>query len=225
MPIQPFFPEPVTVSGNVAEAKHKVRVGFVRRVVLGHFLSALLVFLSGWLVPPLIQFQVAAALFVLGLVVLSMQRRLLNGGGKDNVSSLLILVPTLFSLGQALFQTGSGGWPVVLLGSAVVGLALYATLCGNDFSYIGQFLICSFTTIGTAAVVFGLGKCDWIHAVIGSTAAVTYLFYFAYDLSMIVKRRRLGEEVAAVADLYRDLLNIVTYAPKVYFHWRKFRFI
>jgi hypothetical protein len=60
---------------------------------------------------------------------------------------------------------------------------------------------------------------------LGILAAIGYICYFVYDLSMLVKRRRMGEEVAAVADLYRDLINFVTYSVRVYFHWRKFRFI
>src|SRR5512140_1470338 len=98
MPIPPYFPEPLTVSGNVAGAKHRVRVRFVRRVVAGHFVTTVVVGLCSMAVPSIVPTRVALIVFLAGLVVLTLQRRTLFGGLKDNLLSLAALLPTLFAL-------------------------------------------------------------------------------------------------------------------------------
>jgi len=225
MPLQPYFPEPIAVLRNVAEARHKLRVAFVRRVVLGHFLSVLVVAVCALIVPTQLPIGFLAGSFFLGLVLLSIQRRTLFGGNKDNALSLIILAPSLFFLGQLLRVLHDLGWPVLALIPATASLAVYALLCGNDFSYVGQFVLCSVVTIMSLVAMWAAGEYSVGQVWIGSTLAIAFLLYFAYDLSMMVKRRRFKEEPAAVADLYRDLLNIVTYSVRVYFHWRKFRFM
>jgi FtsH-binding integral membrane protein len=49
---------------------------------------------------------------------------------------------------------------------------------------------------------------------------VVYLSYLVYDLAALLTRRRLGEEVGAVLDLYRDVLNMFSYPIRVWKHWR-----
>ena len=48
-----------------------------------------------------------------------------------------------------------------------------------------------------------------------------FIFYVVYDLSALLTRRRLGEEMGANADLFRDILNFTTYWARVRSHWRR----
>lgn len=221
---QPYFPEPITVPNNVAEAKHRVRVRFIRRVVAGYFVSALLVLASSLFSLPTLPASFAALATLGGLVALSAQRRAINTGLRDNVLSVALLLPTLFCLGQVLRFLHEGGWPVLSLAPVALGVALYAWFCGNDFSYIGQFVLTGVFTVACSAGFEMIGLYTSAQSWTGLVLASIYLFFFVYDLSMLVKRRRLGEEIAGVADLYRDLVNFITYPGRVYWHWRKFRF-
>ena len=60
-----------------------------------------------------------------------------------------------------------------------------------------------------------------IGCVVGTIA---YLAYFVYDLAALQTRRRLGQELGGVMDLYRDVLNFTTYPIRVVQHWRRHRF-
>lgn len=221
---QPYFPEPITVPNNVAEAKHRVRVRFVRKVVAGYFVSSALVAVSASASVPDLPPFLAALVFFGGLVALSAQRRAFTYGMKDNLLSVALLLPTLFCLGQVLRSLHESGWAVLALAPVVLGVSLYALLCGNDFSYMGQFVLTGLFTVACVGAMEIVGLYSPAQAWTGLVLASAYLFFLVYDLSMLVKRRRLGEEVASVADLYRDLLNFVTYLGRVYWHWRKFRF-
>jgi hypothetical protein len=44
-----------------------------------------------------------------------------------------------------------------------------------------------------------------------------------YDNASLLARRRLGEELGAVVDLYRDVLNVFGWVVRVLAHWRKHR--
>lgn len=225
MPLQPIFPEPITVANNVADARHKLRVAFVRRTVLFHSLSVF--FVTAWAAfsPFTLPLGFSSAMFALGLIALSVQRRILNGGAKDNVLSVLVLLPTLYFLAHMVRFLHFTGWPVLIFVPVTIGIALYAVFCGNDFSYAGQFVLCSVATIICLLLFWITGFYREWQVFVGAIGSAGYLFYFVYDLSMLVKRRRFGEELASVADLYRDLLNFLTYSVRVYFHWRKFRFV
>ncbi len=225
MPIQPYFPEPITVAGNIAEAKHRVRVRFVRSVVAWHFVSAVITGSFAFLTPFAFGWGVSLLGALGGLVALTMVRRAFPEGRTDSIASLVLLLPTLGFLGQAFHGLQSAGWPVIALAPASVSVALYTLFCGNDFSYGGLFSLSVPATWCALAVGRGLGYLTSVEVLSGGVLALFYLFYFSYDLSMLVKRRRGSEVPAAVADLYRDLLNFATYLIRVYLHWRKFRFI
>lgn len=225
MPIQPYFPEPMTVPGNIAEAKHRTRVSFVRRVVAWHFVTCLSTACGVLWLPLVMPLWSSAALTLGCLTALTFVRRAFDGGTMDNVLSTLVLVPALFGLSQTLAELQTEGWPIVVFAPVCTGVALYALFCGNDFSYVGQFVI---VLVFTGLFLLGarlLGLMTPIETWSGAAVGTVFLFYYVYDLSMLVKRRRQHETAAAVADLYRDLLNFVTYLVRVVLHWRRFRFI
>ncbi|MBS1723760.1 MAG: hypothetical protein JSS66_12495 [Armatimonadetes bacterium] len=225
MPIQPYFPEPLTVSENVSEAKHRPRVAFIRKVVGWHFSTSAAVVAMALGFPMKMAPEWAFIGFLACLIGLTLVRRAFDGGKTENILSTSALLPTLFFLSQWFEWLHRTGVPVVALVPVVFGTGLYALLCGNDFSYIGMFVLTgAFELVAVVtARVFGYftPTSAWLGLVLGSA----FLFYFSYDLSMLVKRRRFGEGAAAVADLYRDLLNFTTYTVRVYLHWRRFRFI
>ena len=48
-----------------------------------------------------------------------------------------------------------------------------------------------------------------------------FVIYWVYDLASLLARRRQGEELAAVVDLYRDVFNFFGYAVRMIKHWQK----
>lgn len=225
MPIQPYFPEPITVPGNVADAKHRVRVAFVRRVVGWHCVSMCLVLGLAVLMRPVMSAGTSGFAFLVCLIALTMVRRAFNGTRTDSTVSSILLLPTMFTLSQLLRQLYERGWPVVILVPVVLSLGLYVLLCGNDLSYIGQFCLCAGATLITIAIATLARYFTPWQGLEAALFSLVHLFYFVYDLSMLVKRRTNKEEFAAVADLFRDLLNFATYSVRVYLHWRRFRLI
>lgn len=225
MPIQPYFPEPISVPGNVAGAKHRLRVAFVRRVVGWHCLAMALVGFLAWLVPLSLPLAVSSLCFVGGLIALTIVRRAFDGTSADSALSMAFLIPTLFSLSQCLRALHDQGWPILVLVPVTFSIGLYVLLCGNDLSYIGQFCLCSLFTLASVVVAVAVKFWSQGQGLIAMSLAIAYLFYFVYDLSMLVKRRRIREETAAVADLFRDLINFATYLVRVYLHWKRFPLI
>ncbi len=177
------------------------------------------------LLAPAVPFKLAGAVFLGCLLALTIVRRVLDGGPLDNVLSLGVLAPTVWSLGTMLRLASDSGSPVWILGAGYLLAGLYGLLCGRDFSFVGLLVL---TTIALTMIVlttilfFGLA---WAQAALWGLATVAYLTYYVYDLAALLSRRRLGEAPAAVADLYRDLLNFITYTVRIVLHWRRFKFI
>lgn len=225
MPHQPYFPEPETVEGNVAEARYRDRTRFIRQVICGHTIANLALIVATTYCPTVITLSQGVLAFLLSLFLLTIQRRCCDKGLVGNGISLLILLPSLFFLSQVFRHLLAIGVPLIALVPAIISVAIYALLCGNDFSYVGKFVLCSLSTAISLIVMVAQGFVSVSSALTGFLIVVLYLFFLAYDLSMLVKRRRMGEVPSAVADLFRDQLNFITYSVRVYIHWRKFRFI
>ncbi|MCH8979074.1 MAG: hypothetical protein IH945_07510 [Armatimonadetes bacterium] len=225
MHIQPYFPEPVEVGGNAASERYGVTLRFIRSTMAGHALSAGAVAGVVVLQAPAVSFELAGYVFLGCLLVLTIVRRVLDGGALDNVLSLCVLAPTVWSLGTMLRLASDSGSPVWILGAGYLLASLYGVFCGRDFSFVGQLVLTTIVLtmiILTTTAFFGLA---WAHAALWGLAAVAYVTYYVYDLAALLSRRRLGEAPAAVADLYRDLLNFITYTVRIVLHWRRFRFI
>ena len=223
--IQPYFPEPVEVSRNAASERYGVTLGFIRSTMAGHALSAGGVAAVAWLMVPVVSFEVAGYAFLGCLLALTVFRRVLDGGAVDNVLSLALLVPTVWSLGTMLRLAADSGSPVWILGAGYVLASAYGVFCGRDFSFVGQLVLTtvSLTTIVVATIF--LSSLGWAEAARWGLLTLAYVTYYVYDLAALLTRRRLGEAPAAVADLYRDLLNFITYSVRIVLHWRRFIFI
>lgn len=221
--LRPYFPEPITVADNVSEQRHAVWVSFVRRVSIGHAVTVGAVgIVAVWGgVPPFPPLWLALG----GLILASLLRRLGPRGPMAGWLDLLALAPTALGLGWCAATAHEAGWPVWPLFAATAFAGLYSALCGNDFSFGGQALLSAAATLAAVAFAGATGAMTVFQAWLAAPTVLAWLFFLAYDLSMLIKRRRATEETSAVVDLYRDLLNWTTYPVRVLLHWRRFKFI
>ncbi len=226
-----YFPEPISVPHNAAKALHKERIRFVRRVLMGHcfcmLASSAIAFSQ-----PQTQLLPAVIIFALGSILLTFVRRIQTRITSTTtkatifkITEVLCLVACVFGFGVIGYQLHEFDISVLSLLPAVVGLLIYTIFCRNDFSYIGAFVICAiFCAILTIPMMMFNFQTKY-QAWIGFLYAIAYLFYVVYDMSMIVKRRRLDETRSGILDFYRDTLNFITYAFRVHFHWKRYRFL
>lgn len=223
MNIQPYFPEPDVVPGNVAAERYGARLSFVRRVIVGHFLTVVVIGVVALQTSSDFNPELALWIALACLLLLTIARRLAPHSKWDALASAVLMFPLLASLGVLVRSGIEYGLPLWSIGIAAVGAFLYGFSCGRDFSFLGQFVLAS---LGTIVAVVGLAILGYLGtnmALAACTIAVAYLAYFVYDLAALLTRRRLGETIGAVADLYRDLLNFTTYSFRVVQHLRKFR--
>ena len=221
--LQPIFPEPITVPGNVARIPYRDRVRFVRRVVVG---QAMVVAFLG-LLPITVGLpgpKVDLLVLVIGLLSLSLVRAVLRTGSLESVLSWIAMIPTGVGLAGLAQSAQSHGFPVWLWALPSVLAGVYALACGHDFSYTGMASLGVAASAVVLIMAFALGRVGATQAWVAFGWSLVCLVYLAYDVSMIVKRRRPGEEATAVADLFRDTVNWTTYPVRVAAHWRKFRF-
>lgn len=217
-----YVPDPIEIPGNVTEEPYRDRVAFIKRVAALHCVTLLIV---GAVAYSPIALPVQAswwplAIMILGLAVIRVALR--RGPREAGVSSWL-LVPLLFSVGLALNPIQASGFP---LWTAILGPAfalIYCVLCGRDFSFMGQYLL-SLIASSTAIAALAVGAPSTLdHGRYALLVNAAYLTFWVYDLASLLARRRLGEELAAVVDLYRDVLNIFGYVARCIGHWRKHR--
>ena len=223
MNIQPYFPEPDVVPGNVAAESYGARLKFVRRVIFGHFLTVAAIGFVAFQTSP--DFSPLPAIWVaLGcLLLLTITRRIAPHSKWDTLTSAVLMFPLLASFGVIVRSGIEYGLPLWSIGIAAVGAVLYGFSCGRDFSFLGQFVLASLGTIVVVVLLAVFGYVGTTVALAACTIAMAYLAYLVYDLAALLTRRRLGETIGAVADLYRDLLNFTTYSFRVVQHLRKFR--
>ncbi|HRI42806.1 MAG TPA: hypothetical protein PLL78_10235 [Fimbriimonadaceae bacterium] len=223
MNVQPYFPEQIVEPGNVADERYSTRLGFVRRVAFGHYLTILA---GTWVAGSLhAQLPAPTAAMVAGglLLVLSMLRNFAGHSRLELVGNALLLAPLLIVLGllaRAGIDRGIPLWSIPIAATCAMG---YVAVCGRDFAFLGQFAM---SFLGTVAVLVALllnGIVPLSAVASASGVAAAYLAYTVYDLAALLTRRRLGEELSAVVDLFRDVLNFLTYSFRVIQHWRQFR--
>ncbi|MCO5297792.1 MAG: hypothetical protein M9921_13140 [Fimbriimonadaceae bacterium] len=223
MNVPPFVPEPIEIPGNVAEERYPVMLGFVRRVATMHVGSVLLVY--GVAIAPLASpgLGVAALMLLAALATLSLVRTFTKPSALDQKISLVLFPLVLLALGWVVKEALAVGFPAW---SPLFGLAaawLFAMLCGRDLSFVGQFVISALVSSVALAVVATLRHVPSLVSTEALALNFGMLFYWVYDLASLLSRRRLGEEAAAVVDLYRDILNFITYPIRTVRHWRDYR--
>lgn len=223
MNVPNFIPGPLEVPGNVNQEQYPTRVAFIRRVVLLHLAGGGIIAGIASVLP--VQGKLTEAVALLGalLLMLSIQRIVQRGRPAEAKLAASIL-PIVLLLGAiTVAEATAKGVPVWSAGLGLVAMALYAVSCGRDFSFPGCG---SLAWIGSSVAVAAIANARDLTgretglALLFNTAAI---IFWTFDLSMLMARRRRGEELAAVVDLYRDVFNVFGYIPRVIIHWRKHR--
>lgn len=222
---QPYFPEAETVNASVATESYDVRLGFVRRVAYFHCLTQVAVGVLGYILATRFPDTLMAArtefFVVVALLLLSSFFRKI-GDGPDRVSAILIpfvLVATA-RFGAALHLVGIDLWTIPV---GIVLATLYVIFAGRDFSFVAQFVLAGIGSILVGVLLLTVGGWSAAKATLSSLSAIIALAYTVYDHAALLQRRRLGQEVLAALDLYRDCFNFVSYTFRVIHHWRNFR--
>lgn len=219
--VAPIFPEPVTVTGNAADQGHFVAVRFIRAVGTLHLLSLFLVAGGMWLwLKPAVQAWLAATidaelLYVLTIVLcagLALSRE------RSPWAQALILLATIavttawISLSASLMHDSFPLFVdtfVAAFGIQAAALLAYLWGSGRDLSLFGAFAL---VWPVTCAFLVGMAFTTEITFSEGFTLLVVLtamLFYWVYDIAMVLRRRRPNEVVAGAVDLYRDVFNFV----------------
>lgn len=223
MNVPPFVPQPIEIPGNVAEEPYRVMVGFVRRVASMHLGSVLLVYGVAVAPFPSPGGLVSTLALLACLATLSLVRTFTKPTALDQKISLVLFPLVLLTMGWVVRAALDAGFPVW---SPLFGLAaawLYAMLCGKDLSFVGQFVLCALSSSIALAAVAAMQHIPSLVSTEALILNLATLFYWIYDLASLLSRRRLGEEAAAVVDLYRDILNFITYPIRTVRHWREYR--
>lgn len=222
MNVQPYFPEPITVPGNIANADYGERLRYVRILVLMLSICFAVVAVALYATPRELPPRQAAVLILGLLAALSLTRRLAPSGLWDNILSGSLLVVLLLALGAGLRYWSDSGLPLYTLAIAACCPAAYTLFSGRDFSFVGGFVLSMLATaLASAAYAVARGQPLeelWLPVTLSGVG----LFYLYYDLASLLQRRRKGEEVAALADLFRDSLNVLSYGVRVVRHWKRF---
>ncbi len=222
MNVPNYIPDQLEVQGNVAEQHQRVRVHFLRRVSLRFFFSVALfcaLLRAPW--PSANPYLVFGGW--LGVIIVADILRILFRGEANDARATTIVFP-LMLLGLSWGVHALPNWWNIAT-TPICGIAcwtVYAWACGRDFSFVGCFLLSLIASsvciaMATMSDLVRASEAPWAFAL---NAVV--LFYGLYDLASIQSRRRVGEEWAAAADLYRDFLNIFGYVPRVIRHWKKY---
>jgi hypothetical protein len=217
MNVPPYVPQPIEIPGNVAEEAYLTRLTFLRRVI-GLYAVSVFVVWGASLLPINMPYDTVA--IFCSLLLLSAMRGLAKGRPVEQKISLVVSVALFVSLGALVHRMLTIGWPVWMLGVGCICLLGYVTFCGRDLSFTGMwFLSVVVSTVVNVVVgiLFGYTGLPFYSMLLLNVA---YLSYWVYDLAALQTRRRLGEEIGAVLDLYRDVLNMFSYPIRVMQHWR-----
>ena len=224
MVVPNYVPEPIEIPDNVTEQPYPVRVKFIRRMQAYQSISVLTVAVLAELCPmPQISVWVAGGLLLALLIVLCVIRIITRSTRREAVLSSALIPILLVIVALAANRAYAAGFPVW---SALFGVGfsyMYTLMCGRDFSFVGQFVLSLIvSSVALAALSLAMNhKGLYAAEALGWNAA--FLSYFAYDGASLLSRRRVGEEIAAVVDLFRDVLNIFGFVPRVVHHWHKHR--
>lgn len=220
---QPYFPEPITVPGNVATEKYATRIQFAKRAILSHTFTVIAAScVAQFAQSPLPEFY--PALYLLGiLILLNISRRTFETGHTESIFSLLGLVTSIPLWGWFARDLVSYGVPVWVIPLTSATMAVYSLICGRDYSFVAMgvfsFILGGLAILAANLTVLFPAVLTWEALAI----LVAYTTYVTYDLSMVMRRRRSSEWLSSQADLYRDLLNFLTYPLRVAIHWKSLR--
>ena len=221
MIIPNYVPGPLEVDGNVGAARYRDRLRFLRTVVHGNTVFTALILAASYLPWP--DMGVRTSVFfwlavVIGLDLFRIFKREQSIEAKVSAWMLPLLGLSLSWVLHEIIARGGFVWPLFV---AIAFQSGYALVCGRDFSFVGFFFLPWIASLFALGLFGVAGKVSSEGMSLSIWACSGWLFYTAYDLSMIMRRRRLGEELAAILDIHRDFLNVFGYIPRVIAHWKK----
>ncbi len=218
------FPEPYTVPGNVDEEPYSVKVRFIKNALLGHSLTMLAIgIFSFWPIWQLSATDLVISLAAV-LVALTTSRYFLRHGRLEQIASVALLLLAIPLLGQLGHDIRYIGYPIESLLIAGLSIGIFTLAVGRDFNFTGMVVVCSITTLGFLVLATARGFIDPAALAFSWLIAVIYLIFVAYNLAMILKRRRVSDLPSVPADFLRDLLNFTTYPLRIFAHWRSYKF-
>jgi FtsH-binding integral membrane protein len=220
--VPPFIPQPTEIEGNVTQEPYAVRIGFVRRVVATHVATAALVLGAAMIAPEAPTNQTILGTVAL-LAALAFVRTAALGARWEQAASAVLLPALIWSLGVTVRSATAEGWPAWAPACGLCAGALYVLFCGRDLSFVGMFVLGLAASSVAIVVLSHFTPMEPLEIGTAISLNALYLLYVVYDLASLLSRRRLGEEVGAAIDLYRDLLNFVGYGARVIRHWRRHR--
>lgn len=217
-----YIPPQIEIPDNVSEVSYSARLGFVRRVIALHAAAVGVAALVSAAPLPPVPIRSAGMAVLAILASMSLVRVLARGRRIEVHLSAGMLVPFLAALGWFSRELASDGLPLWPFAASLGMAHAYGLLCGRDFSFVAMFVL---PWMGTLAL-WSIGRpMGWIigwDSPLGLTLSTALLFYFVHDFAALLTRRRLGEELGAVADLFRDVLNFTTYGWRVARHWKRY---
>lgn len=222
----PYFPEPITVPGNVAEANYRTIVRFVRRVAILNLCSMALIFiivllLMRPLADDLLVRLGAEATWLIAVGGLAALALLRHAAVPLQVIAFLFFSLFYAAIFAELAPFLADEFPDFVKTFAFtclatwVGLVIYNLLAFRDYSLLGEFCLVSLF-VAVALAVFTILTDVWFsQAFAAYVVLMSLLFYWIYDLAMILRRRTPRQMVPAALDLYRDLLNFVGFPVRM----------
>ena len=216
MYVPSYVPQPIEIPANVANERYTVRLAFIRRVVAVYLASLVIIGLISLMVGNWSPFDLM--LVLVAMLALSLARELAKGRDIEQRLSFAVSPALLIGLGMCVHKLIDIHWPVWGMVIGVGCATVYTFSCGRDLSFLGMWAL-SISCSTVLILVFGWHE-PGIVLIELLLANAIYLSYFVYDLAALLTRRRLGEEVGAVVDLYRDVLNMFSYPVRVWNHWR-----
>jgi hypothetical protein len=221
-----YVPEPEAMVGNVTQAPYNKRLMFIRETFYRFCLWVLVIALGAWVIPKeFAQDSRLLWIWALALALISVIRTI--GRGKPwevktaHVQALICVGITALAARSATalhFPT----WSIL---AGIGCFAVYAMLCGRDFSFVGGYvlaLIASSTMIAFIMVEEALTSLESWQAILWNAFGLLYL---VYDLASLMCRRKTNEVTAASVDLFRDIFNLFGWVPRVVMHWYRHRIL
>lgn len=223
MAVQPYFPEPISVPGSVAEAEYRLRVGFIKQIMVWHGVGWLLIAIAALYAPRFWDPVPAVITLCAGAVSLTLVRRIFGSSLWQRLLDFVFIWPTLWAASGIVQNLAASRLPLWIFAVMLGMLLLYAAVCGRDYSFPAQFVFASLAAIA-AGFYRGYILPDERAFTWGAVAlAILYAFYVVYDTAAVMRRRRANEAWSGAVDLYRDMLNVTTYSIRIVQHWRRFK--
>ena len=218
-----YIPQPLEVPGNVSQDSWNGKLTFLRRVTGLHAISVIFIIALTRCPLPVVGFSDGLLGYVIALVILCAVRIATRGTRWDQRLSVALLPPVLVLFATLALAIERAGYPAWAPLAGLTAAAIYTPLCGRDFSFVGQYLLSLIVSEVFLAVLAPVLHQSPIQAAWCMGLNALYLTFYCYDLASLMSRRRFSEPLAAVVDLYRDVLNVFGWIVRCLKHWKRHR--